>query len=372
MNHKHQKYLDKKSIHRQWRASKPHLQKKFDFIISIPCYDEYQYLFKTLESINRQDKVFLKNTLVSIVINNSSAETQKIINNNNRTFKKLLKTTYNYEILIVDAFSLNNSLNEKDAGVGMARKISVDMTLKWSHPNSIICFIDADTELSTDYLSKIQSSYMKHQWHAATVNFEHLRDESKTIDLIDNYEKFLKETSTNLKKSGSPYSYIPLGSTMLCTQSTYILAGGMNKRKAAEDFYFLQELQKFRNIFSITDVLIYPSSRSSDRCYLGTSTRMKKCLEGELHISDLHYSDESYQILRNWIDLALSSNQKNSVDILKKCKDIHSDLPGFLIEYNFSKAWDGILKSPSDIHFVKQFHRWFDAFKTFKLLKIFS
>ena len=62
----------------------------------------------------------------------------------------------------------------------------------------------------------------------------------------------------------------------------------------------------------------------------------------------------------------------NANDILKKCKDIHPNLPVFLIKYNFSKAWNGIIAAPSGAHFVKQFHRWFDAFKTFKLLKIFS
>ena len=39
---------------------------------------------------------------------------------------------------------------------------------------------------------------------------------------------------------------------------------------------------------------------------------------------------------------------------------------------NFKKAWEGITNSSSNIHFKKQFHRWFDAFKTFKLLKYYS
>ena len=52
---------------------------------------------------------------------------------------------------MIDAFSINNSLNEKDAGVGMARKISVDITLPYSRSDSIICFIDADKNNYKNY-----------------------------------------------------------------------------------------------------------------------------------------------------------------------------------------------------------------------------
>ena len=125
MNHKHQKYLDKKSVHKQWSYQKNPIKKNFDFIITIPCYDEYNYLFKTLESIDEQDQNLLKKTLVSIVINNSESEDPIVIQNNLKTFKKLLKYESSYELIAIDAFSTNNAINKKNAGVGMARKISV-------------------------------------------------------------------------------------------------------------------------------------------------------------------------------------------------------------------------------------------------------
>ena len=372
MNHKYQKYLDKKSVHHKWDIQKLPQKKIFDFIITIPCYDEYEYLFKTLESINKQDRQLLQSTLVSIVINNSNIERKRIVNNNYKTFQKLLEAKYDYELIIIDAFSIDNALNEKDAGVGMARKISVDITLEWCHSNSIICFIDADTKLSKDYLFTVHSSYMKNKWKAATVNFKHSRDEPKTVELIDNYENFLKETSINLKNSGSPYSYIPLGSTMLCTQNGYTSVGGMNKRKAAEDFYFLQELQKTVEVFHINDTLIYPSSRYLNRSYLGTSTRLKKCLDGELDINSLYYSSKAFKILSKWIDTALATKEKSYLLLLGECDKINSDLPDLLIKLNLKKAWCGIINAPSYNHFEKQFHRWFDAFKTLKLLKYYS
>jgi len=372
MNHKYHKYLNKKSAHKKWGVQRMPRKEIFDFIITIPCYDEYDYLFKTLESLNKQDQSLLSNTLVSIVINNSDSESQKIIDTNHRTFEKLIASRYSYEMIVTDAFSTDNALIEKDAGVGMARKISVDITLPWSHANSIICFIDADVELSKDYLSNIHSSYKKNKWEAATINFKHQRDEPKTIEFINQYEEFLKKTATNLKISNSPYNYVPLGSTMICTRNGYISAGGMNRRKAAEDFYFLQELQKTVGVFYINDTLIYPSSRFLNRSYLGTSTRLKQCLDGDLNIDSLNYSSRSFQILSKWISTALGGQKKSYALMLEECHKIDPGLSQILINQNFEKAWEGIISAPSYKHFEKQFHRWFDAFKTLKLLKYYS
>ena len=372
MNHKYKKYFDNKSTHRHWPINGNYTNKTYDFIISIPCYDEYDYLFKTIISIQKQNNELLKNTLISIVINNSESENQKIIDNNAKTFQKLFEYESSLEFIVIDAFSKKNSINDKDAGVGMARKISVDVTLPYCKSDTIICFIDADTKLSEDYLDIIHASYIKNQWKAATVDFEHLRDEPETIKIISNYENFLKSTAKNLKKSNSPYSYVPLGSTMICTQNAYIAVGGMNKRKAAEDFYFLQELQKAFGVFHINNILVYPSSRYLNRSYLGTSMRLKKCVDGALDINSLYYSSKSFKILSIWIETALNSEKISYEEMLKKCQEIDLDLSEILISLNFKKAWKGITNSSSATHFKKQFHRWFDAFKTFKLLKYYS
>ena len=50
--------------------------------IIIPIYNELQYIYKTLESINLQKQSLLNNCLVVLVINNSKRSSQKIIQNN--------------------------------------------------------------------------------------------------------------------------------------------------------------------------------------------------------------------------------------------------------------------------------------------------
>ena len=50
--------------------------------------------------------------------------------------------------------------------------------------------------------------------------------------------------------------------------NTYAAVGGMPKKKATEDFYFLQSLAKYTDIKQIKKVLVFPSSRNDQRVYL--------------------------------------------------------------------------------------------------------
>ena len=49
-------------------------------------WDEIDYIFNTLDSINKQDRELLDRTLVSIIINNSNRENSSIIANSIRKF----------------------------------------------------------------------------------------------------------------------------------------------------------------------------------------------------------------------------------------------------------------------------------------------
>ena len=372
MNHKVQKYKSNKLSDKKWSLNKIPQNSSYDIAITIPCYAEYDYLFKTLESINNQETDMLKKTLVSVVINNSNNEQQSIINNNDKTYKKLLESTFKFECVVVDAFTSKKIIKKKYAGAGMARKICVDSILEYLNEDSLIRFLDADTVISKKYLSSIYESYISKKWNAATVNFNHQNDEPKTIELITIYENYLKDTARNIKKSGSPYCYVSLGSTMICSYNAYIAVGGMNKKIASEDFYFLQELEKYCGVTQIKDILVYPSSRYVSRLYLGTSWRLEKSLKDELDLSSLYFSKKSYNILTQWISLALASRSVNLQDMKNKITSIDKNLLKFLNEINLDNAWEAINNAPTNNHFIKQFHRWFDGLCVFKLLKFYT
>ena len=59
----------------------------------------------------------------------------------------------------------------------------------------------------------------------------------------------------------------------------YIKAGGMNRRQAGEDFYFIQKLVPAGGYFSLNSTTVYPSPRPSFRVPFGTGASISKLNE---------------------------------------------------------------------------------------------
>ena len=347
-------------------------KKVYDFFIVIPAYCEELYIPFTLESINKQNLELLNTTLVVIVINNSKKEQQKIKNNNKRTFISISKKQFNFELIIIDCYSSKYAFSDKLAGVGLARKIGADLAIQYSHSSSILCYTDADAVLSNDYLKIIARYYDKYNCGCAIVNFRHQKHKDSIINKnIRKYEKFLFKTAEDLKNAESPYGYVSLGSCITCTSYAYISVGGMNKMKATEDFYFLQDLTKhFEHMHIINHKIVYPSSRISTRVYLGTGYRMKQIIEGE-EIDGLYFSKQSFENLNQFLLIIKKSYGLNINELLNKTNDI-TKLNSFLNREGIHDVWGSLINNVDYKKFISQFHRWFDGLKTIKFLKYFS
>ena len=50
----------------------------------------------------------------------------------------------------------------------------------------------------------------------------------------------------------------------------YVKQGGMNRRQAGEDFYFLQKISWLGPMTELANVIVHPSPRLSDRVPFGT------------------------------------------------------------------------------------------------------
>ena len=126
------KYI-KNFLYKDLPYNQYHLKKTtYEYFIIIPIYNELNYICKTLNSINFQKKLLLDNSLIILVINNSKKSSPKIIQNNYKTHKFIKKHQYNFEYVILDYYSTENSLDEKYSGVGTARKIGMDFSLQYS------------------------------------------------------------------------------------------------------------------------------------------------------------------------------------------------------------------------------------------------
>jgi len=366
-------YLKKRGISGPWKID-PLINRTFNQAIVIPAYSEFEFLPDTLESINQNKPELLNQTLVAVVINNANNSPQSVKEDNQITLQKLNRNNYQFPHAVIDAASSGLELPLKHAGVSLARKIGMDLVLPHLlSSKSLIFCTDADTKVSPDYLSKVKQIFKSQNTSAAVIGFSHLKSQDSAInDAIGQYEKFLKTTAEKMKRAGSPYGYVSMGSTIVCTAEAYRAVGGMPRKKATEDFYFLQELTKYCGVHNIPETLVFPSPRPISRVYLGTGYRMEQIQKG-FDITNLYYSDDAYRYLSKWLQLGGQAWENSLNDLLKDIKSIHPNLIGFLKIEGIETIWSKIQNNaPSKSHFTKQFHRWFDGLKTIRFLKRFS
>jgi glycosyltransferase involved in cell wall biosynthesis len=368
-----QSYLKKRGISGPWKIASESNQ-KFDRAVIIPAYSESEYLPKTLASLNENNPSFLKDTLIVVVINNAENSPEYILKNNQHCFELVSSPKYRFSLGIVDAFSNGLALPPKHAGVGLARKIGMDLSLPHlTSPQSLIFCTDADTQVSPDYLSKVKQIFKSQNTSAAVIGSSHLKSQDSAInDAIGQYEKFLKTTAEKIQRAGSPYGYVSMGSTIVCTAEAYCAVGGMPRKKATEDFYFLQELTKYCGVHNIPDILVFPSPRPISRVHLGTGFHMEQIQNG-FDITNLYYSNDAFLCLSNWLQFGSIAWKVPLHKLLNNISDIHPQLVEFLKLEGIEDVWSKIQNNaPSKSHFTEQFHRWFDGLKTIRFLKRFT
>ncbi|MBW2632445.1 MAG: hypothetical protein JRC90_11960, partial [Deltaproteobacteria bacterium] len=180
------------------------------------------------------------------------------------------------------------------------------------------------------------------------------------------YEIFLRYYVLGLRRAGSPYAFHSIGSTMACTAGGYATVRGMNKRRAGEDFYFLDKLAKIGGMGRINTTTVHPSSRASHRVPFGTGKRVIRFTEGNESEYSL-YNPRSFAVLKEWLEYMSSCRDMDPETILTHAGDMHPSLNVFLRVNNFGETWRRLAENSGDMaHLCTHFSRWFDGFKTFK------
>jgi len=337
--------------------------------VIIPAYAESEHIGYTLDSLSQCEVDSFDQIMVVVVVNNEINASPHIIDNNQQSLLNLIKRKDPFFVAVIDASSDGMSIPKKHAGVGMARKIGMDLALKFANPHSLLFCLDADSLVSPIYFREIEAHFNLTHSVAAVVGFSHIENKDPDLEIaIRQYEHFLLETAQKLADTGSPFGYVSMGSTIICRAEAYASIGGMPRRKATEDFYFLQEFSKFRRVDKIETVLVYPSSRESERVYLGTGFRMSKAKKGE-DLGELAYPNEAFQALKVWLSIAMDGYTEGVNKIMVKVQKLSPVLYNYLMEENIEDVWEKLRESsPTELHFQKQFHRWFDALKTHRLL----
>jgi hypothetical protein len=257
-------------------------------------------------------------------------------------------------------------------GVGLARKIGLDRALSVldmdrGHPSFLVC-LDADSRVDPGYLSAAGAFFARGDAPGAVIEFAHQEAEDPVLqEAILRYELFLRAYVLGLRWAGSPYAFHTVGSTIACTGEAYAAVRGMSRRRAGEDFYFLNKLAKLGPVGRIGGTVVRPSPRPSLRVPFGTGRRMARVLSGEESAAGSLYAPEIFRILREWIRLAEESPDRPGDARLAEARRIHPALGRFLEEQAFPGAWEKIRRqAPGPAHLRRQFHGWFDAFRTLR------
>lgn len=392
-------YLQNYSVGEKWELIANDVD-NISQVVVIPAYAEREMLFSTLASLANNPRSSLENSLIICVINNKDNSPASVIENNLQTIecldalvkKKSLKNFKEdkelYPLLVnvadagmklgyINASSEGYEMPENTGGVGMARKIGMDMALrllrKSSAPCNVILSLDADTLVQNNYLSAIKD-YFTAEVKTAIVAYEHqMPADYMEKAAICCYEIFLRYWVLGLKYAKSNWAFHSIGSTIAVSTRAYLEVRGMNRRGAGEDFYFLNKLAKVGKINYIKETCVYPSSRLSTRVPFGTGKRVQRFLAGVCKEEYCLYDPQIFIILSDWLSLMNDMILGREDEILIKAALIHPGLKSFLEESKFPLVWSKIRRVAKDEKLLaRHFNDWFDGFKTLKLINYFT
>jgi len=262
-------------------------------------------------------------------------------------------------------------------GVGLARKTGMDEAIRRfssiNKPGGVILNLDADCCVERNYFVSVCNELMdRKERSACSVYFEHPLSgddfHNSIYRYITLYELHLRYYYQGLAFSGFPYVYHTVGSAIAVKAEAYVKAGGMNRRQAGEDFYFIQKLVPAGGYFNLTSTTVFPSPRPSFRVPFGTGASIEK-LSGENSTMLLTYNFEAFKELKFLFGLTEKIFECSPGGL----HDIYESLPVGLMSFIDEKEWIGkmveIQNNTSGLAaFKKRFFGWFNMFKIVKYL----
>ena len=323
----------------------------------VPAYDEEAELPGTLKSVYAAAENAGERVAVICVVNEPAGTDN---GSSLRTIRMIEKSFPQVQIIYLPGFT---------GGVGGARKAGMDSAVQTAGNvdelcRTVICSIDADTEISPEYFRKV-IPFVRGNGGAATIGFRH-RAGSDAVSqrAITEYERYLFRYVDKLKEASSPYAFFTIGSAFAVRGDAYVASGGMRVRQAGEDFYFLQAAAKRSKVVPLDEILVYPSPRVSSRVPFGTGPSVAELTAGGV-LDEL--SDEAFEELGRLLTCAADENLKNPAAFRQ---NVSGRAEEFLLKENFFNVWEKILKNlPDDAgRRRKAFDDWFDGLKTLRFL----
>jgi hypothetical protein len=347
---------------------------ELSLVVMIPCLNEPS-IMQTLESLWACEPVDATCEVI-VTVNDSEDSPQQVKDFNLNTFELLKQWKVNDRKKLVLHPIYAPSVNARFAGAGMARKIGMDEAIRrfntLNRPEGVIVSLDADCLVSPNYLKEIEKLFTNcKSCIGATINFRHRAEEmedKRQQQGIRLYEDYLHYYKQALAFTGFPHAIDTIGSAFAVRADAYVRQGGMNRRQAGEDFYFLHKLTHLGPLAEITNAWVYPSARVSNRVPFGTGAAMTKWMD---QTSDLNltYRFEAYKDLKQLFDLTGRFYKTSTEQYGEAFHTLSSVMQDYLQEISFEeKLWQVNHNSSSMETFRKRFFQTFDAFQVMKFL----
>lgn len=362
------------------RNLKPLIEEKphNNLIISvvIPSYNEPE-LWASLQALAKCDMP--KGAVeVLVVINHPEGSPPNIVATSDKCYHEVLEVDKQLGHSELRFYAIKAyDLPKKHAGVGMARQIGMDQAAyrfaTLQRPQGIIACFDADALCATNYLVELHKLWATHPDTAAcSIRYEHPTKGTKynnaTYCNIAAYELHLRYYNQAQRLIKYPFAYQTVGSSMACTAETYTRVGGMNRRQAGEDFYFLQKIIPHGKFRQLNSTCIYPSPRASTRVPFGTGRAMSKLLEHE-NVTVKTYNLQAFTDLTPFFASIENFYNADKQLIYKTLEQLP---PAICTYLNKNHAADEIYNARQNTGsfpaFRKRFFLWFDAFKLLKYM----
>ena len=365
----------------------PNIQTPWQQVLVIPAYRESAALLTRLLQLPQGSG----RTLVILVLNQPETERNPAVNNALRTALEALPVA-TVEPHLAGLYTLNGHANlyvydmEKlgrplpiSQGVGLARKTGCDIAIKWMSAGAIvgewIHNTDADATLPTDYFLRLTHAH--EQAIAAVYPFTHVAGSDPSCDEATAlYELRLHHYVLGLEYADSPYAYHTLGSCVAVKARAYTQVRGFPKRAGGEDFYLLNKLVKLGPLVKLRGKCIELRSRHSTRVPFGTGPAVAKIAGATRPLTaPLFYHPACFATLRALLRAApaLWQHPYAQLSELLQANGLEREAAAMCSEALDNMGLEAALahcqkqgKTPEQ--FLRQFHQWFDAFRTLKLL----
>lgn len=360
-------YLQERALYPRWISDPPN--DDLQLIAVIPCYNEPDLLNSLLSIYRAAGAVVME---VIVVINHAESDSEEVKWLNQQTYIAAKQWSIsindnNIKYYFIEAYDLP----DRRAGVGLARKIGMDEAVRRfvevDTPNGIIVCYDADSECSPHFFRSVSDYFNEHEnAQAVSIHYEHpIEGNAFSPEIYQNiiqYELHLRYYIEMQRYLMLPYAYHTVGSSLAVRVSAYAKVGGMNQRKAGEDFYFIHKCIKAYPFGEVNNVQVIPSPRESDRVPFGTGRAVSEMISANDHAYHSYHPQSFY-------DLDEFLTQLSDIYVYGEHEELEYSLQAFLDDIDYRGRIQEIKSNTSNFSsFYKRFYRWFDAFVLMKYL----